>query len=63
MSLNKTCPKCGSSDVIPIVFGYPTVETGEAAERGELALGGCCVGDNDPDCACKACGHQWRESK
>jgi len=63
MSRKDVCPKCGSKDVIPIVFGYPTVETGETAERCELALGGSCVGDNDPDCACRTCGHQWRESK
>lgn len=60
MSRKNVCPKCGSQDVILIVYGYPTVEAGEAAERGELALGGCCVGDNDPDRTCKACGHNWR---
>ncbi|UCH79180.1 MAG: hypothetical protein JSU81_04330 [Candidatus Coatesbacteria bacterium] len=35
------CPKCGSDEnVIPIVYGYPSEELFEAAERGEVALGG-----------------------
>ena len=50
------CPKCGSSDVVPIVYGYPLPEMMEAAERGEIELGGCCVTDEDPTLYCKACG-------
>ena len=35
------CPKCGlDENVIPIVYGYPSEELFEAAERGEIALGG-----------------------
>ena len=35
------CPECASSEnVIPIVYGYPSEELFEAAERGEVALGG-----------------------
>ncbi len=26
------CPRCGSSDVVPIIFGYPTRETEELAQ-------------------------------
>ena len=50
------CPKCGHSDlVVPIVYGYPTNEAMEAAERGEVILGGCEVGDIDPRCLCHRC--------
>ena len=51
-----TCPKCGSQDaVIPIGYGYPSSEMSEAAERGEIQLGGCCIGDIDPRFACRRC--------
>ena len=30
--------------VVPILYGLPTAEAGEAARRGELVLGGCIVG-------------------
>ena len=55
------CPKCGSSDYIPIVHGYPTHEAFEKAERGELILAGCCVFEpNPPNKSCKKCHHQFR---
>ena len=55
------CPKCGSTDTIPIVYGMPGKELFEAAERGELSLGGCCEEINAPDAKCKGCGHEWRK--
>ena len=55
----KPCPKCGSLDVVPILYGYPMPETMEAAERGEIELGGCCVSGDDPRKHCKACGEQF----
>jgi len=54
------CPKCGSQkDVIPIVFGYPTLKTINKAERKEVKLGGCCITDNDPQWHCKKCGKEF----
>ena len=49
------CPKCGSTDAVEIIYGYPTDETGMAAERGEIVLGGCLVGMEDPDYQCRGC--------
>ena len=54
-----TCPKCGSLDVVPILYGYPMPEAMEAAEKGLISLGGCCVGDSDPRKQCKACGEAF----
>jgi len=35
------CPQCGSDEnVIPIVYGYPSEELCEAADRGDVELGG-----------------------
>ena len=55
----KKCPACGSADRVPIVYGYPTHETAERAERGEVALGGCLIHDLNPRWRCKACGATW----
>ena len=53
------CPQCGSEDVIGIVYGYPTEETLERAEAGEVRLGGCVVGYCDPNKYCEDCGYKW----
>lgn len=53
------CPYCNSSNVIPIVYGYPGAELVEKSERGEVKLGGCVVTDNDPDRYCKDCGKEF----
>ncbi len=59
------CPACGSTDAIRVVCGYPIDETVEAAERGELRLGGCLVGDESPDYECGGCGRSlpWLEGR
>ena len=49
------CPACGSTDAIRIAYGYPTPETFEAADRGEVDLGGCVVGPESPDYECGNC--------
>ena len=38
------CPRCGSEDVVPILYGMPTEEAVEASVRGEIALGGAWSG-------------------
>jgi hypothetical protein len=55
----RRCPACGSSKIVKIVYGYPSHELFEASERGEVALGGCCVGHGDNTCACKNCGQTF----
>ena len=56
-----TCPKCGSDATATIVYGFPSEELMEEAERGEVHLGGCCVTDNDPQWRCADCGYGWRD--
>ena len=49
------CPKCGGK-VVKIVYGMPTPELYEQAERKEVVLGGCCIHeDGDPQWACVEC--------
>jgi hypothetical protein len=54
----KTCPQCRERMVLEIVYGYADLELFEAAERGELVIGGCCI---DPPfigrhVECRGCG-------
>jgi hypothetical protein len=51
MTKTATCPRCGSAG-IPIVYGLPSHELFEAADRGEVALGGCEVFDEQPRWRC-----------
>jgi DNA-directed RNA polymerase subunit RPC12/RpoP len=53
------CPKCGSQDIINIVYGYPLPSTTKKAERGEIFLGGCCVSPDNPDFKCRGCGKEF----
>ena len=54
------CPYCGSSNYIPIVYGYPTHEAFEKADRGELILAGCCIFEkNPPRHSCKNCHREY----
>ena len=56
------CPRCGSEDVLPIVYGYPGPELAEESIAGKVKLGGCLVGPDSPEFYCKACRHEWRTS-
>jgi hypothetical protein len=53
------CPKCGSTKVAAIAYGYPSPEMIEACDRDEIVLGGCCVTEDDPDWHCNDCEHEW----
>lgn len=41
--------------MVPIAYGLPTGVLMDAAERGEVVLGGCTVTGDDPQWACPAC--------
>ena len=53
------CPKCNSlDDAIPLIFGYPSQALMEKAQKGEVALGGCCPpmpGQKQVTMHCKKC--------
>ena len=56
------CPTCGSQDRVPILYGLPTQEASERADRGEILLGGCIFDDRDPRWKCRVCGTEWGRS-
>jgi hypothetical protein len=60
MEEEKRCPRCHSDEVLPIVYGMPTPETVEKSAAGRVALGGCVITPESPDCQCVRCGHEWR---
>ena len=54
------CPRCGSKESLELVWGHPTEETFDRADRGEIMLGGCCIeivdGVGPPGWRCTSCG-------
>lgn len=55
----ETCPSCGESRRLPILYGMPTWEAAQAAERGELVLAGCIIEPGAPIWRCSACATEW----
>ncbi len=57
ISLKRKCPKCGSSKVILITYGYidESPEVMQQIEDGEIETGGCCVSDESPKWKCSEC--------
>lgn len=56
----RKCPHCGGK-VVPILYGEPSNEGFQMAERGEVALGGCIVRERMPDYQCLQCEHLFRK--
>ena len=59
------CPDCGSENVARYLYGEPA---GSARFDGEMAagrtlLGGCVIGDEQPDFRCNACGRQFADRR
>ena len=56
------CPKCDSRNIVPILYGMPTMEAREEEMMGNIYLGGCCGTEDAPDRYCNDCEHQWRKT-
>ena len=54
------CPKCGSPNFIPILYGVPGPQGLEAVARREIAFGGCSVQLDGPRWCCPRCSLRWR---
>ncbi|WP_459957026.1 hypothetical protein [Nocardia sp. IFM 10818] len=53
-----SCPTCGRTPT-PIVYGLPARVAAARADRGEIVLGGCCIGPGSPKWACTSCGARF----
>jgi hypothetical protein len=56
--MQRNCPECGGKG-LGIVYGLPSLELAEAADRGEVVLGGCVIGDEDPNRHGVLCSSEW----
>ncbi len=54
------CPNCRHRTGVDILYGIPSHDAFEMAERNELPLGGCCIDLEGPERKCTNCGHEWR---
>ena len=56
-----SCPKCGATDPLEIIYGLPSAEMSEAAKNGVIALGGCIIDPDSPAYRCRneSCGHAF----
>ena len=53
------CPFCENNRIKPILYGMPSHDAFELAEKGHFILGGCCVAENDPKWFCPKCGNKF----
>ena len=56
------CRHCGGK-VAPVLYGEPGPEMMEAADRGEVVLGGCCIRTDGPDYQCPVCGQRYAKDR
>jgi hypothetical protein len=51
------CPRCGATDTLPILYGWPDVEMLELESEGQIVLGGCVL---RPEAwQCRECKARW----
>ena len=51
------CPRCDSARVLPIAYGYPSLEMVEESAAGRVLLGGCLIFPDYLHWRCLDCGH------
>ena len=61
--IKPVCPKCKSSNVARIFWGYPgDIDLYlKGVESKEIVPGGCIVTDHDPEWECNDCNYRWGE--
>ena len=55
------CPKCGSSDIGRVAYGWRDEALERAELDGELTVGGQRVDENQPTHFCRECSHRWNQ--
>ena len=62
-----TCPKCGSSDIIPITYGAPPLSgaaLAKAIEEKSIVMGGCILcREEAPAHYCRSCEHRFGDAR
>ena len=55
----EACPRCGSKEFVPIVYGLLDEKSMAEAKAGKIACGGCSFDLDGPHWCCKLCDHRW----
>jgi hypothetical protein len=54
------CPECHSkAQVVPIVYGSPSLELAQEGQKKGFVLGGCMCNSTSPLHFCKTCHKSW----
>ena len=53
------CPECHCQNPLPILYGLPSEGMMEDYDNRTIALGGCCIGIDDPEWECRECGLRY----
>jgi len=55
------CPKCNSTNICEIIYGYPADEEEylKLAAEKKIYPGGCCVDPDNPIWHCNDCENNW----
>jgi len=56
------CPKCNSTNIVPIVYGMPGPELMEKNHEGKIHIGGCAIKLDSFDRHCNDCENQWNKA-
>ncbi|MFM6968746.1 MAG: hypothetical protein ACKOWN_07505 [Microbacteriaceae bacterium] len=48
-----SCPVCGTTDPLEIIYGLPSIEMMTASTEGKIALGGCIIDPESPAYMCR----------
>ena len=59
MATENPCPRCGSTAVIPILYGMPSPALAALSEQGHVELAGCVFDGGRPSSRCRDCDHAW----
>lgn len=59
LATENPCPRCGSTAVIPILYGMPSPALAALSEQGHVELAGRVFDGERPSSRCRDCDHAW----
>lgn len=63
MGYYMSCPECQCDDVVPIVYGEPSLKMIRDSSKGKCCLGGCKINENSPKWHCPECEAKWGRAR